>query len=296
MKSIFLRIYISIKQFLNLEIDWYYISRFHNLSEKFIIDYQYYLELSIALNTSRLSNDTIEKVLASNKTDIFTTYAFYKYQNLSEELIEKIFLKYPTLVRWSAIFTYQKLSEKFIEKFASESKYLDMVSVTQKLSEEFIKKNEKKLSIPDIIDYQKISKPYMNTLLDSIDSEEYIKDLLAYRDSWINKDTEFKKQQVINTRLYKCYDDYFIAYKSIKKDRYSHYNFMYRYLKGGTYESHADYTTAENSFGLSVWTYKEAKNYSRNGKIVRCKIYYEDVARIVHNNGKIRCSKLKILT
>lgn len=33
-----------------------------------------------------------------------------------------------------------------------------------------------------------------------------------------------KKQQIIDCGLYECYEDYFIAYKAIRNDRYSHYN------------------------------------------------------------------------
>ncbi|NCQ51324.1 hypothetical protein GW796_05420 [archaeon] len=80
-------------------------------------------------------------------------------------------------------------------------------------------------------------------------------------DNWTYKDTSFKKEQVVKTGLYECYDDYFIAYKGIKNDRYSDFNFQYQYLADNTYSSWADSTSNENSFGLSVWTEKEAKNY-----------------------------------
>ncbi|MEG1009022.1 MAG: hypothetical protein RSF67_04270, partial [Clostridia bacterium] len=93
---------------------------------------------------------------------------------------------------------------------------------------------------------------------------------------------------------YECHEDYFIAYKGIRSDRYSKFNFQYQYLKGGIYEAHADHTNEQNSFGLSVWTEKEAKEYC-DELVVRCKVYYKDVARLIHDNGKIRCTKIQIL-
>ena len=113
-------------------------------------------------------------------------------------------------------------------------------------------------------------------------------------DSWHYKSTEFKKEQVINTGLYDCHDDYFIAYKGIRSDNYSKYNFQYQYFVGETYESFADYSSDENSFGLSAWTYDKAKKYC-NEKIIKVKIYYKDVARVVYNGGKIRCCKFEVL-
>jgi hypothetical protein len=116
-------------------------------------------------------------------------------------------------------------------------------------------------------------------------------------DNWLHKTTKFKEAKVRKCGKYKCLKDYFIAYKAIRQDRYSLFNFQYKYLKGETYETHADYTNDENSFGFSVWTEEEAKEYgkNKNALIIKCKVYYRDVARLVHKNNKIRCSKITIL-
>jgi hypothetical protein len=108
------------------------------------------------------------------------------------------------------------------------------------------------------------------------------------------KDKEFLKMQVINTGLYECYDDYFIGYKGIRGDRYSNYNFQYQYLPGETYETHCDCTDDENSFGLSVWTEEEARYYCGD-LVIKIKVNYEDVGRVIHDGGKIRCKKITIL-
>ena len=121
--------------------------------------------------------------------------------------------------------------------------------------------------------------------------------MLTFTDAnanWFNKTAEFKKKKVKATGLYECHEKFFYAYKGIRSDRYSDFNFQYQYLPGETYECFADGSANENSFGFSVWTKEEAANYC-NELVVKCKIYYRDVARVVHNGGKIRCSKLTIL-
>ena len=113
-------------------------------------------------------------------------------------------------------------------------------------------------------------------------------------DSWNYKSTEEKKKAVMDTGLYECHDDYFIAYKGVRGDRYSAYNFQYQYLKGHTYETWCDCSDNENGFGFSAWTETMARAYC-NELIVRVKVRYEDVGRVVHNGGKIRCFKIEIL-
>lgn len=117
------------------------------------------------------------------------------------------------------------------------------------------------------------------------------------RKLWQYQDTGFKKEKLIETENYECYDDYFIAYKAIRGDRYSLYNFQYQYLPGETYESSCDCTDTENSFGLNVGTYDFAKSYldNKKGLIVKCKVYYKDIGRIVDDDDKVRCFKITVL-
>ena len=76
-------------------------------------------------------------------------------------------------------------------------------------------------------------------------------------------------------------------------------NFQYKYEKGGVYESWCDCSGDEDSFGLNVGTESFANEYGlilpMNYIIVRCKIKYEDIGRIVHGGDKIRCFKIEIL-
>ena len=102
------------------------------------------------------------------------------------------------------------------------------------------------------------------------------------------------KELVKSTSLYECHEDYFVAYKGIRSDRYSKFNFQYRYLPGETCECFSDYSDEENSFGLSAWTEEKARKYC-NELVIKVKINYEDVTAVVHNGGKIRCKRLTVL-
>ena len=103
------------------------------------------------------------------------------------------------------------------------------------------------------------------------------------------------KKMIEKTGLYECHKDYFYAYKNIRSDRYSHFNFQYQYLPGESYDCFSDYSDNENSFGLSAWTETEAYNYSDNGMVVKLKVNYADVTAIVHDSNKIRCKRITVL-
>ena len=203
-----------------------------------------------------------------------------KYQHLSEDFIRE----FKDKVDWYYISKYQHLSEDFIREFKDMVNW-ECISTYQHLSEDFIREFKDKVDWGWISRYQHLS-------------EDFIREfkLTIPKDSWLYKDTVFKEQKVRECGLYECHEDYFLAYKSIRKNRYSHFNFQYQYLPGGIYEAHADYTGDENSFGLAAWTEKEAREYNDRGIIVEVKIRYEDVARLVHGNGKIRCTRIEILT
>ena len=230
------------------------------------------------------------------------------YYNLSEDFINK----YNDKVDWNNISKYQKLSEQFIEKYKNKINW-NYISVFQILSENFIEKYYDKVDWYYISMYQTLSESFIEKFKDYVYwyvisiyqnlSEKFIKDNNIYIDkfNWLYKDTEFKKQQIINSSLYECYDDYFIAYKPICQDRYSIYNFQYKYEPGKVYESTCDCTINENSFGLNVGTYDYVKKYYKlmtnknNYNIVKCKIKYEDAGRLIEDNNKVRCFKIEIL-
>lgn len=210
----------------------------------------------------------------------------WKYISWSQKLSESFIEKYKDKVDWVWISKYQKLSESFIGRYQDRVDWV-CVSKYQYLSEKFIEKYRNKINWDLVSEYQFISKFF-------IKKYRYRINMKFINDSWHYKTTKFKKKQVIKTGMYDCYDDYFIAYKGIRSDNYSKFNFQYQYFVGNTYESNADYSDNKNSFGLSAWTYEDAKEYC-DEKIIKVKIYYKDVARVVHDGGKIRCCKFEVL-
>ena len=283
--------------------DWFNISSFFDLSEVFIVKHKKWVRWSYISIDQKLS----ESFITEYKDFVKWRY-ISKYQKLSEEFIEK----YKNLVDWEYISKYQKLSEEFIEKH-KDLVYWNYISAYQRLSEGFIAKHKDLVNWSHISTYQKLSesfiakhKNYVNwkyistyqKLSESFISEYkiYFKMYNVYRvnDNWLNKSTKFKKSAVVNTGKYECYEDYFIAYKGIRSDRYSAYNFQYQYMPGETYECFSDGSDNNGSFGLSVWTEEKADEYC-DELVVRCKIYYKDVTTVIHSDCKIRRSKITIL-
>src|SRR5574344_179490 len=256
------------------EVDWFWISKYKKLSENFIREFQNKVYWNRISEFQKLSENFIREF--QNKVDwVYIS----KYQKLSEDFIRE----FQNKVYWGCISTYQKLSEDFIREFQDKVNWV-CISIYQKLSEDFIREFQDKVDWLWISLSQKLSEDFIKEFNLKIDE-----------DNWLYKSTEFKKEQIIKCGLYECHEDYFIAYKAIRNDRYSHYNFQYQYLKNGIYECHCDCTNYENSFGLSVWTEKEAIDYNNTGLIVKVKVRYEDVGRLVHDSNKVRCSKIEIL-
>ena len=262
-----------IREFQN-EVYWSFISQYQILSENFIREFKEKVVWEFISIYQKLSEDFI--IEFKNEVNWFS---ISRDQKLSENFI----IKFKKIIYWSTISIYQKLSESFISKYKNEVDWLN-ISKYQKLSEAFISENINKISLPEIVQYQKLS----DELFKKIGGKKI-------RNNWLYKDAKFKKKQVVDSDLYECHNNYFIAYKNIRKDRYSHFNFQYQYLKGGVYECHCDCTDNENSFGLSAWSKEKALEYNDTGIIVKVKIRYEDVGRVVHNGGKIRCFKFEVI-
>ena len=115
------------------------------------------------------------------------------------------------------------------------------------------------------------------------------------KDSWHYKSTEEKKKAIVKTGLYECHADYFIAFKAVRPKRVSMFNCHFVYNRGITYETWADTSREEDSFGFGCGTYKYAQMYSENvaSQIIKVIVYYEDVARVIHKGHKIRAFKIK---
>jgi hypothetical protein len=256
------------------KVNWVYISANQKLSEDFIEKHADKVYWGYISAYQKLSESFIE----THADKVYWGY-ISRFQKLSEEFIEK----HADKLDWGNISIYQKLSEEFIDKHADKL-YWYNISVYQKLSEEFIDKHADKVDWNRISEYQKLS-------------ESFIKkhDLTIPVDSWLYRDYDFKLDYIKTNTDYEIDGDYVIAYKSCRSDGYSNFNFQYHYSVGNTYESHADFNSDnENSFGLSAWTKEGALEYC-NQKLFKVKIHINDIACLVHDNKKIRCTKLTII-
>ena len=282
------------------KVGWLSISKHQHLSEDFIREFKDRVYWACISTYQHLSEDFIREF-----KDRVSWVAVSKKQHLSEDFIRE----FKDRVSWVAVSKKQHLSEKFIREFANEVDWF-CISKYQHLSEDFIREFKDKVYWGCISKYQHLSEDFIREFKNDVEwlyiseyqhlSKEFIeefKDWLYMRglgDSWLYKSTEEKKKAVMDTELYECHDDYFIAYKGIRSDRYSRWNFQYQYLKGETYETWCDCSDNEDSFGFSAWTKKGAREYC-DELVVRVKVRYEDVGRVVHDGGKIRCFKLEIL-
>lgn len=222
------------------------------------------------------------------------------YQKLSENFIEK----HTDKINWSNISAYQKLSEDFIDKYIDKVNWSD-ISMYQYLSENFINEHADKVNWDYISIYQHLSEDFINEHADKL-NWNYISRYQVITPEFADKHNisinnnsqrtaaEWKKM-IEETNLYECHEDYFYAYKNIRNDGYSHFNFQYQYLPGETYDCFSDYSDDENSFGLSAWTETRAHNYNDNGIVVKLKVNYADVTAIVYDSNKIRCKRITVL-
>ena len=259
------------------KVDWYIVSRYQYLSENFIRELKDMVDWSWISESQHLSENFIREF-----TDKVDWGCISMYQHLSEDFIRE----FQDRVDWVYISNSQHLSEDFIREFQDKVDWY-WVSVDQHLSESFFREFKDRLSWYGISKYQHLSEDFIREFADRVD-------WFHIADSWHYKSVEEKKKVVMDTGLYECHEDYFIAYKGIRADRYSKFNFLYQYLKGHTYETWCDCSANENSFGFSAWTQYDAMEYC-DELVIRVKVRYEDVGRVVHNGGKIRCFKMEIL-
>lgn len=307
--------YISEKQHLSEEfiekwadkVDWSLISQFQKLSEEFIAKFADKVNwVFISAEHQILSEEFIEKF--ADKVDWFL---ISREQKLSEEFIEK----WADEVKWHVISAHQKLSESFILKHKNKLNWMSLIK-HQHLNEDFIYDNflqdAGNYSLDELnkahLKFNKISnefikKHYKRILpyIDVITRYQKVnpdKNIKCYKpdslNNWLYASKEDKIKVIKEKGKYDIQGDYIIAYKGIRDDYYSGYNFQYKYEIGKTYESHADFNLMEeNSFGLSAWVLDDARYFGN--RIIKVKIHIDDVAACVHSWHKLRCTKFEVL-
>jgi hypothetical protein len=228
-------------------------------------------------------------------------FCISEYQKLSEDFIKE----FKDKVDWNYISIYQNLSEDFIKEFQDKVDW-DWTSKYQNLSEDFIREFKDKVDWNYISEYQNLSEDFIREFQDQVNwshieeyqnlSEDFRKefDFKIPEYIWLYKSKEDKLQYIKKNTNYEIIDDkYIIAYKSIRNNWYSVYNFQYKYEIGKTFYSHCDCNIYnENSFGLSSWTKEGALRYYDRGRLLKVKIPIDKIGAIVHNNQKIRSFEL----
>ena len=276
---------------------WDKISAFQTLSESFIEKHSDKVDWDKISMSQKLSEIFIEKHSEKVNWDRISTF-----QKLSETFIAK----YADKIDWYYTSMGQKLSEKLIEKHSDKVDW-DIISKYQKLSESFIEKHSDKVDWYSISKYQKLGESFIEKYVDRVDwvniskyqklSEKLIEkhSLTIDNDNWLFWSTKEKENYIKKNTEYEIKDNKILAHKSIRLDNYSIYNFQYKYEVGKTYESHCDFRSNENSFGLSAWDKEGAINYYSEGKLILVEIETKDIGRIVHDNNKIRTKKFKVI-
>ncbi len=231
-----------------------------------------------------------------------------KWKNISEfeSLSEDFIREFQDKVEWNWISNKQKLSEDFIREFQDKVDWTH-ISIRQTLSENFIREFQGKVDWYYISCYQKFSEDFIRELQDEVNwgcisvfqklSEDVRNEfkLEIPKTNWLYTSNEEKMEAIKDCKLYEIDGEYVIAYKGIRSDNYSVFNFRYKYELGETYEAHCDYNNEnKNSFGLSVWTLDKAREYCSQ-KIVKVKIHISDIGALVHDCHKIRCSRMTVL-
>lgn len=212
-------------------VDWIKISMYPNLSTEFIVEFSWALVWPYV----------------------------YKYQNLSNEILEKT---YYDINKWKYVSKYQRLSENFILKYKDKLK-LDLIWTNQYYTEKLIK------DLFDYVDWNivsytvKITDPELLEYVNKNNNWLYLSNDL--RTKLISK--SYNIVTIENERFVECY-------KSVRSDYSSIYAPHVRYDKMHYwYETACDYNYNNyNSFGFGGWTYEDAKNFAQNKKIEGFKI------------------------
>jgi len=229
-------------------VDWRNISQFQVLSEEFIEKFSHRVFWKTISCYQKLSERFIEKHEHELHFDDIS-----QFQKLSEDFIEK----FRHRLYWPDISQYQKLSENFIEKFKDNVDW-EYIIKYQKLSEEFIEKFKCKVDCNYIIKYQKLSENFIEKLHDGflenincdymdncrriyINAGAYQKiskefmdkhDIPAPSKNWLYETIEAKESYIKKNSQYEIQEDeqgkYVLAYKGIRRDNYSVFNFQYK--------------------------------------------------------------------
>jgi hypothetical protein len=144
-------------------------------------------ELIISFDTLREKQFPIDFLEQYSHTfDRFQWQQVSKYQNLSENFIEK----HKHKLYWEIVSKYQHLSQEFIEKYR-DVVFWSSISVHKKLSQEFIEKHHDLVDWYRVSQYQNLSWDFIVKHLDQLDKNALLK----------NKNFDQKTKELLQTTL-----------------------------------------------------------------------------------------------
>ena len=143
-----------------------------------------------------------------------------------------------------------------------------------------------KLNFELIQNYQKVSEEFRKEFNLEID----------HKTNWLYWTNREKLDYLKKLKMYEIVNaEYVIAYKAVKSNYSSVFKPGLVYSVGNVYKAHCNCNSnISSSFGLSAWTFDEAKKYYSKGKILKVKIPIEKLGCITDDN-KIRCFELEVL-
>jgi hypothetical protein len=233
--------------------------------------------------------------------DNINNYIYYINNKIPIELIREFKNKF----NWDCISQYQKLTMPFIREFKDLVDW-DRISIHQKLTIPFIREFKNRVDWYYISRYQKLTMPFIREFKDRVNwyyisayqklSMSFIREfkLGILKDNWLYWPKE-KKIKAIKKAGFKIKNNIIHAWKSIREDRYSQYNFIIKYSKGKLVrDKNCDCNSNDSiSFGLSAWNKKNANKISKEdgGVTIPVRIGIDDFG-CVTGDGKIRCFAL----
>lgn len=253
-----------------------------------------------------------------NHINYFDIYEIVAMQKVSETFIENYRSK---LVRfndrhefWKAILRSQGLSVKYITSLLDEMEYLGLLDyviqfqnitpIRDTLMERYKDSKNYPIIVKALAKFESLSVDFLDRYPIFLETQ---KDLIAkhqklsaaYREAHElvteeNNDDVTPEQwrsilQKVTSNLthFTLYSDHIYAYKLIRRDGYSQFNFGSKYLNGDSYDSFSDYSTDDTSFGFASYSengaynlWQDLYNGSKAYMVTKVRIPYENITYV----------------
>ena len=285
----------------NDTINWNHISTYQDLSEDF---------MTLHKDKVKWNHISVYQVLSENFITLHKDRVNWYLVSIHQKLSEDFITLHKDRVKWTCISMYQILSEDFIT-FHEDRVDWSYISEYRVLSEDFIALHKDKVKWNRILKYQVLSEDFITLHKDKVDwdwdlvskyqklSKKFLRsnNLEIPSNNWDYVTNSFKLKKLKEINLYEIKGIYLYGYKKVRKDLSSFYDKRVKYkinsiVKDWHYDANCN---SMNSFGLSVWTKRNAKHFKEGGSLLRVRVKITNIKALVHNGHKIRASELEVL-